>query len=97
MRVGYSLGVKMRWVLPREPHIVKNCGVVGAADRNSHGFKVGRSGMETNGRSKYGMKVGTFGVRGWRSIRRMIYLDTIVDLAKRALLIMHLEHLHNHP
>ena len=30
-------------------------------------------------------------------MRRLMYLDTIVDLAKRALLIMHLEHLHNHP
>ena len=87
----------MRRALLRDPQIVQNCGVVGAANRNSHGLKVGRSGMEIYARSKYGMKVGTFGVRGWRSIRRMIYLDTIVDLAKRALLIMHLEHLHNHP
>ena len=53
VRVGYSCGVKMRRALPRDPHIVKNCGVVGAADRNSHGLKVGRSGMETHGRSKY--------------------------------------------
>ena len=63
VRVGYSRGVKMRRALPREPHIVKNCGVVGAADRNSHGLKVGRSGMETHGRSKYGMKVGIWSAR----------------------------------
>ena len=41
-QVGYSLGVKMRRALPREPHIVKDCRVCGAADCNSHGLKVGR-------------------------------------------------------
>ena len=58
MRVGYRPGVKMRRALLRDPQIVKNCGVVGAANRNSHGLKVGRSGMEIYDRSKYGMKVG---------------------------------------
>ena len=62
-QVGYSLGVKTRRALPRDPHIVKDCRVCGAADCNSYGLKVGRCGRESHGRSKYGMEVGIWSAR----------------------------------